>query len=65
VDAGADLVVIKLTCHPAEQRDQQAAFAETVIPLIGHSGATGVASPSRRAPRSGDGTSRPSARAEG
>lgn len=38
VDAGTDLVVIKLTCAPAEQRDQQAAFAEAVIPLVGGSG---------------------------
>jgi alkanesulfonate monooxygenase SsuD/methylene tetrahydromethanopterin reductase-like flavin-dependent oxidoreductase (luciferase family) len=37
-DAGVDLVVIKLTCGPAEQRDQQAAFAEAVIPLVGGSG---------------------------
>jgi probable F420-dependent oxidoreductase len=39
-DAGVDLVVIKLTCAPAEQRDQQAAFAEAVIPLVGDSGRT-------------------------
>ena len=38
VDAGADVVVIRLTCVPAEQRDQQAASAEAVIPLVGDSG---------------------------
>jgi hypothetical protein len=38
VNAGADLVVVKLTCAPAEQREQQAAFAEAVIPLVGDSG---------------------------
>jgi alkanesulfonate monooxygenase SsuD/methylene tetrahydromethanopterin reductase-like flavin-dependent oxidoreductase (luciferase family) len=65
VDAGADLVVIKLTCHPAEQRDQQAAFAEAVIPLVGDSGVTGVTTSTGPAPRAGDGTSRTSARAEG
>jgi alkanesulfonate monooxygenase SsuD/methylene tetrahydromethanopterin reductase-like flavin-dependent oxidoreductase (luciferase family) len=39
-DAGVDLVVTKLTCAPAEQRDQRAAFAEAVIPLVGDSGRT-------------------------
>ncbi len=38
VDAGVDLVVIKLTGVPAKQRDQQAAFTEAVTPLVGGSG---------------------------
>ena len=33
-EAGVDNLVIKFTCTPAEQLDQQAAFAEGVLPLI-------------------------------
>jgi len=34
LDAGVTTLVVKFTCRPDEQLDQQAAFAETVLPLL-------------------------------
>ena len=34
VEAGVSTLVLKFTCTPAEQLDQQAAFAEMVLPLL-------------------------------